>query len=89
MKRKKTSRLLPVTFPTQRLPKAILLATLVMVFLATTSCTKRCRCIRYDTGLEYFTQEELSAQGKTCAEMRYMSGLATQRFSVCEWVYNE
>ncbi len=70
--------------------KKILLASLLcLVVLAMTSCNKRCRCIKYNTTVDYYTQEEISAEGKTCAEMRYMSGLATQRYSVCEWVYNE
>lgn len=62
---------------------------LLPAILVMGSCTKRCRCTKYNTGVDYYSQEDLSAQGKTCSEMRYMSGLATQRYSVCEWVYNE
>ncbi len=68
----------------------LLFATLLLIAVLTlTGCNKRCRCIKYNTTVDYYTPEEVSAEGKTCAEMRYLSGLATQRYSVCEWVYNE
>lgn len=69
--------------------KILLISVLLLAVLTLTSCTKRCRCMKNDTTLEYFTPEEVSAQGKTCAEMRYMDGLTTLRYSYCEWVYNE
>lgn len=69
--------------------KLILLSVITMASLATTGCTKRCRCISYNTSVDYFTPEEVSALGKTCSEMRYLDGLSVQRYSVCEWVYGE
>ena len=67
--------------------KKISLVLLALLLLLAQSCNKRCQCIRYDGGIEEYTQEELSAQGKTCSEMIYYNGLATQRYSVCEWKY--
>ena len=69
--------------------KLLYISILFLAILTLVSCNKRCRCIKYNQSADYFTPEELSSQGKTCSEMRFMSGLATQRYSVCEWVYNE
>ena len=68
----KTKRLIPIV---------------LLLVLACQSCNKRCQCIRYDGGIVEYTTDELSAQGKTCSEMIYYNGLATQRYSVCEWKY--
>lgn len=57
------------------------------ILLLTQSCNKRCQCIRYDGGTEVYTTDQLSALGKTCSEMKYYSGLATQHYSICEWQY--
>lgn len=66
--------------------RLLLLIALLLVFL-TQSCNKRCQCIGYDGGTVEYTTDELSAQGKTCSDMLYYEGLATQRYSVCEWKY--
>jgi len=69
--------------------KLLLVCVIALAAVVMSGCTKRCRCVKYDTSSEYYTQEELSALGKTCTEMRYMEGLSTQRYSICEWVYGE
>lgn len=60
---------------------------LILILLLTSSCNKRCQCIRYDGGFVEYSTDELSAMGKTCSDMIYYDGLATQRYSVCEWKY--
>jgi hypothetical protein len=67
--------------------KISLLLTALFLLLLTQSCNKRCQCYRYDGGIEVYTTDELSTLGKTCSEMIYYNGLATQRYSVCEWEY--
>ena len=65
---------------------SLVLSALLLLLLAQ-SCNKRCQCIRYDGGMVEYTTDELSAQGKTCSEMIYYNGLATQHYSLCEWKY--
>ena len=69
--------------------KSLQLLLAVLVILSVSGCTKRCRCIKYNTNVDYYTPEEVSSQNKTCSEMRYMNGLSVQRYSLCEWVYGE
>lgn len=57
------------------------------MLLTLQSCHKRCQCIGYNGGIVEYTPEEVNAQGKTCSNMIYYEGLATQRYSVCEWKY--
>ena len=33
----------------------------------------------------YYTPEQLSERGKSCADMIYLEGLAAQYYSQCEW----
>ena len=63
-----------------------ILISLLLLLLAQ-SCNKRCQCLRYDGGIEVYTPDEISALDKTCSEMIYYDGLATQRYSFCEWEY--
>lgn len=51
------------------------------------SCNKRCRCTRGNMTVDYYTPEELSQRNKTCQEMIYLNGLATQYYIQCEWEY--
>lgn len=37
--------------------------------------------------VDYYSTEELSQMGKTCAEMVYWPGLAAPRYTLCEWEY--
>lgn len=66
------------------MPLAIMV---LMLSLGTVSCNKRCRCIKNNMSVVYYTTEELSQQGKTCAEMVYLEGLAAPRYTLCEWEY--
>ena len=59
---------------------------LILVLLAQ-SCNKRCQCIGYDGGIVEYSTEQLSDLGKTCSDMLYYDGLATQRYSVCDWKF--
>lgn len=69
--------------------KIISLAAALVILFSISGCTKQCRCIGYDADIDYYTKEELAALKKDCDEMRYMNGLATQRYALCEWVYGE
>ena len=64
-----------------------LLLMVLLATLSTTSCNKRCQCIRYDGGIDEYSTEDVNALGKSCSEMIYFQGLATQRYSVCDWKY--
>ncbi len=66
------------------MPMAIMV---LMLSLGMVSCNKRCRCIKNNMSVDYYTTEELSRQGKTCAEMVYWPGLAAPRYTLCEWEY--
>ena len=66
------------------MPLAIMV---LMLSLGMVSCNKRCRCIKNNMGVDYYTTEELSRQGKTCSEMIYWPGLAAPRYTLCEWEY--
>ena len=59
---------------------------LLLVLLAQ-SCNKRCQCIGYNGGIVEYTTDELATLGKSCSDMVYYDGLATQRYSVCNWKY--
>ena len=67
--------------------KISLVLSVLLLLLLAQSCNKRCQCIRYDGGIEEYSSNWMSAQGKTCSEMIYYNGLATQRYAVCEWKY--
>ena len=60
---------------------------LAMCLLLLQSCNKRCQCYRYDGGYTEYSTADLETLGKTCSEMIYYDGLATQRYSMCEWKY--
>lgn len=65
-----------------------LLALLLVATLTLSGCKKQCRCYKYNgIDIDYFTPDEVRAQGKTCYEMRYYSYLVTPRYSFCEWDY--
>jgi hypothetical protein len=55
--------------------------------MLTQSCNKRCQCFRYDGGYVEYSTDDLESLGKTCSDMIYYEGLATQRYSMCEWKY--
>ena len=59
----------------------------LMLSLGMVSCNKRCRCIRINMSVDYYSTEELSQMGKTCPEMVYWPGLAAPRYTLCEWEY--
>lgn len=59
----------------------------VALLMLTLSCNKRCQCYRYDGGYVEYSTDDLETLGKTCSEMIYYEGLATQRYSMCEWKY--
>ena len=60
---------------------------LALLCLCLQSCNKRCRCIRNNMTVQYYTPEELAERGKTCEGMIYLDGLATQYYVSCEWEY--
>ena len=60
---------------------------LLVCCTALTSCNKRCRCMKNNRQFVYYTPEELSERGKSCADMIYLEGLAAQYYSQCEWEY--
>jgi hypothetical protein len=66
------------------MPLAIMV---LMLSLGMVSCNKRCRCIKNNMVVDYYTTEELSRQGKTCSEMVYWPGLAARLYTLCEWEY--
>lgn len=69
----------------KRVPIILLL---MLAALSLTSCNKRCACYKMDgITVDYFTPEEVKAQGKTCYEMRYFSNLLTTYYTYCEWDY--
>ncbi len=59
----------------------------LMLSLGMVSCNKRCRCIKINMSVDYYSTEELSQMGKTCSEMVYLQGLAAPRYTLCEWEY--
>lgn len=59
----------------------------LLLALAAQSCNKRCQCIRYDSGIDEYTTDQLETLGKTCSDMIYYDGLTTQRYSLCDWKY--
>ena len=65
----------------------VLFLVLMITCLSVASCTKRCKCIRNNMTVQYYTPEELSERGKTCEGMIYLDGLATQYYVLCEWEY--
>jgi len=62
-------------------------AALVALCFGTVSCNKRCRCTKNNLQVDYYSQEELSAQGKSCAEMAFVQGLAVPYYTLCEWEF--
>lgn len=58
-----------------------------MMIVAFSSCTKRCRCVKFNLEEVYYTQAELDAAGKTCSQMKYLDGLHTTYYSYCGWDY--
>ena len=74
--------------PVVRLWRCMPMAIMVlMLSLGMVSCNKRCRCIKNNMSVDYYTTEELSQMGKNCAEMVYLEGLAARRYTLCEWEY--
>lgn len=65
---------------------SVVLITFLMLVLCT-SCTKRCRCVKFNLEEVYYTKEEVAAQGKTCSQMQYLDGLHTTYYSYCDWEY--
>ena len=61
---------------------------LMLAMLSLASCNKRCACTKFDgITVDYYTPDEVKAQGKTCYEMRYFSNLMVPYYSYCEWDY--
>lgn len=60
---------------------------LAIVCLGTVSCKKRCRCVKNNMTVDYYSTTELDQHGKSCSEMVYIDGLATKYYSLCEWEY--
>ena len=55
---------------------------LAAILLMMASCTKKCRCYRYDGNVDEFTQEELNERDKSCTDMEEIDfGLV---YSLCE-----
>lgn len=53
------------------------------------SCTKRCRCTKFNLETVYYSKEEVKATGKSCSDMRFLDGLHTPYYTYCEWTYTE
>lgn len=68
--------------------KAILIVSL-LILVSLTGCTKRCRCIKFNLEVDYYSKAEVTAQGKSCENMRYYDELHTPRYSYCEWTYTD
>ena len=60
-------------------------AGLLLCCVAFASCNKRCRCMKNNRQYVYYTPEQLSERGKSCADMIYLEGLAAQYYSQCAW----
>ncbi|MBQ6652222.1 MAG: hypothetical protein IJM81_02335 [Prevotella sp.] len=60
--------------------KSLVLLAVAVVLLG--SCSKRCRCYRYDGDVEEFTDEELEAKDFTCEGMEQFD--FGQVYSICE-----
>ncbi|MBQ0160947.1 MAG: hypothetical protein MJZ99_06790 [Bacteroidales bacterium] len=69
--------------------KIVLLTLFLLCAASFTGCTKRCRCIQYNSNVVYYSKEEVAARHKTCQEMQYIEGMHTQYYSYCEWVYGD
>ena len=60
---------------------------ILLCCMSVASCNKRCRCMKNNRQYVYYTPEELSERGKSCADMIYLEGLAAQFYSECTWEY--
>lgn len=60
--------------------KVVIVAFAVVLLLA--SCSKKCRCYRYDGNVDEFTPEELDAKDFTCEGMEQFD--FGQVYSICE-----
>ena len=69
--------------------KRTIIPIMMLLVLLVQGCDKRCQCIGYNGGIVEYTTDELAALGKSCSDMVYYDGLATQRYSVCKWKYWE
>lgn len=67
--------------------KSFVLTICLLLLCLCSSCNKRCRCVKFNLEEVYYTQEEVAAQGKTCAQMQYLDGLHTAYYSYCDWDY--
>lgn len=65
----------------------LVLSVLALVFMS--SCTKRCRCTKFNLENVYYSKEEVKATGKSCSDMRFLDGLHTPYYTYCEWTYTE
>lgn len=65
----------------------VALSLLVVMCITSVSCRKRCRCIKNNMTVDYYTPEELDERGKRCVDMVYLDGLAAKYYSLCEWEY--
>lgn len=55
---------------------------LFVLGLLTVSCSKKCRCYRYDGNVDEFTDEELDKLDYSCTSMTQFD--LGQRYSICE-----
>lgn len=60
--------------------KVVIVAFAVVLLLA--SCSKKCRCYRYDGNVDEFTPEELDEKDFTCEGMEQFD--FGQVYSICE-----
>lgn len=57
---------------------------LVLATLLMASCSKKCRCYRYDGNVDEFTTEELAKYDRTCTGMEQFD--FGEVYSICERV---
>lgn len=69
--------------------KLMLLVSMLILLVCLSGCTKRCRCQKFNQEIVYFSKEQVSAEGKTCNQMKFRPGMFTQYYSYCEWVYGD
>ena len=63
----------------------MLLSVTVGAAFLLTGCDKQCHCYAYDGTQPFYTEEEVEANGGTCADMAYFANI--RRYSLCEWDY--